>query len=314
MSLQSNGSTTALYIDTSQNVGIGTSSPSYKLSVTSSSSPVSIMQTTATASGYDFAFNNAPNANSGASILWHYGVAQSSNNCGIIQFNYTGGSGSSSNSLGLGVYNNNNIITLNGNGNMMLGTTSTNNYDTETGTLHIASGGNTNGRAVITFGASSTASQNWHMVMGDNSSSVNWYNANYGSGTIEVYFKTNGGIANYSGNNVNLSDERVKKNIQPAGNYLDKICAIPVKTFEYIDDKRNLDGETLGVIAQDVEKIAPELVDATGFGETPQDGVPLKSIYQTDLQYALMKAIQELKTIVDAQAAEITALKAKVGA
>jgi len=36
------------------------------------------------------------------------------------------------------------------------------------------------------------------------------------------------------------------------------------------------------------------------------------SIYQTDLQYALMKSIQELKTIVDAQAAEIAELKAKV--
>jgi hypothetical protein len=35
-------------------------------------------------------------------------------------------------------------------------------------------------------------------------------------------------------------------------------------------------------------------VDVSGFGETPEDGVPLKAIYQTDLQYALMKAIQEL--------------------
>jgi 2-polyprenyl-6-methoxyphenol hydroxylase-like FAD-dependent oxidoreductase len=33
------------------------------------------------------------------------------------------------------------------------------------------------------------------------------------------------------------------------------------------------------------------------------------SIYQTDLQYALMKCVQELKAIVDAQGAEIAALK-----
>jgi hypothetical protein len=37
------------------------------------------------------------------------------------------------------------------------------------------------------------------------------------------------------------------------------------------------------------------------------------SIYQTDLHYALMKSIQELKAIVDTQATEIAALKAKVG-
>ena len=38
------------------------------------------------------------------------------------------------------------------------------------------------------------------------------------------------------------------------------------------------------------------------------------SIYQTDLQYALMKSIQELKAIVDAQATRIASLEAKVGA
>jgi hypothetical protein len=64
------------------------------------------------------------------------------------------------------------------------------------------------------------------------------------------------------------------------------------------------------VIAQEVEAVAPELVDLSGFGETPEDGVPLKAIYQTDLQYALMKSIQELKAIVDAQAVRIAALKA----
>jgi hypothetical protein len=94
-----------------------------------------------------------------------------------------------------------------------------------------------------------------------------------------------------------LSDERTKKDIADAGNYLDKICAIPVRTFLYKDQT---DSElNLGVIAQEVEKIAPELVDVSGFGETPEDGVPLKAIYQTDLQYALMKAIQELKAEVD---------------
>jgi len=38
------------------------------------------------------------------------------------------------------------------------------------------------------------------------------------------------------------------------------------------------------------------------------------AIYETDLKYAMLKAIQKLKTLVDAQAAEITALKTKVGA
>jgi len=129
------------------------------------------------------------------------------------------------------------------------------------------------------------------------------------STTTRAEIRSNGGLANYSANNVNLSDERTKKDIQLAGNYLDKICAIPVKTFLY-KDQTDTD-LNLGVVAQDVETIAPELVDKSGFGETPEDGVPLKAIYQTDLQYALMKCIQELNAKVEAQAVRIAALESK---
>ena len=81
-----------------------------------------------------------------------------------------------------------------------------------------------------------------------------------------------------------------------------------MRTFLYKDQTDTQ--LNLGVIAQEVESVAPELVDVSGFGETPKDGVPLKAIYQTDLQYALMKSIQELKAIVDAQAVRIAALEA----
>ena len=132
--------------------------------------------------------------------------------------------------------------------------------------------------------------------------------------------KNDGGISNYSANNVNLSDRREKKNFAPSKSYLDTVCAIPVQTFNYIDqDLENDSGLTLGVVAQDVQAVAPELITESNWGTQDEPKMRL-SIYQTDLQYALMKSIQELKTIVDAQsalitgqAAEIVALKAKVG-
>ena len=80
-----------------------------------------------------------------------------------------------------------------------------------------------------------------------------------------------------------------------------------MRTFKYKDQTD--DQLSLGAIAQEVEAVAPELVDASGFGETPQDGIPLKAIYQTDLQYALMKCIQELNAKVEALTAEIQTLK-----
>jgi hypothetical protein len=122
--------------------------------------------------------------------------------------------------------------------------------------------------------------------------------------------RSNGGIANYSANNVNLSDERTKTDIQDAGNYLAKICSIPVRTFKYKDQSDDI--LNLGVIAQEVEAVAPDLVDVSGFGETPEDGVPLKAIYQTDLQYALMKCIQEQQAIIEQLKADVAALKGKV--
>lgn len=128
-------------------------------------------------------------------------------------------------------------------------------------------------------------------------------------GGTRAEFRSNGGLANYSANNANLSDVRTKTDIQDAGSYLSKICAIPVRTFKYKDQTDDL--LNLGVIAQEVEAVAPELVDVSGFGETPEDGVPLKAIYQTDLQYALMKCIQEQQAIIETLTNRITALENK---
>ena len=129
------------------------------------------------------------------------------------------------------------------------------------------------------------------------------------STALRASIRSNGGIANFSANNVNLSDRREKTNFAPAKNYLDVICAIPVQTFNYIDQNIEEDpGETLGVVAQDVQAVAPEMVMESNWGTKEEPKMRL-SIYQTDLQYALMKSIQELKAIVDAQAAEIAALK-----
>ena len=122
--------------------------------------------------------------------------------------------------------------------------------------------------------------------------------------------RSNGGIANYSANNVNLSDRREKTNFAPAKSYLDVICAIPVQTYNYID--QNLeedDGLTLGVVAQDVQVVAPELVTESDWS-VEKDGSKMRlSIYQTDMQYALMKCIQELKAELDTAKEQIAALQ-----
>lgn len=67
-------------------------------------------------------------------------------------------------------------------------------------------------------------------------------------------------------------------------------------------------GLTLGVVAQDVQAVAPELVTESNWGTKEEPKMRL-SIYQTDLQYALMKCIQEQQAIIQSLTARITALE-----
>jgi hypothetical protein len=129
------------------------------------------------------------------------------------------------------------------------------------------------------------------------------------SSATRLAVRANGGIENFSGNNVNLSDRREKTNFAPAKSYLETICAIPVQTLNYIDQNHEEDpGLTLGVVAQDVQEVAPELVMESNWGTAEEPKMRL-SVYQTDLQYALMKCIQEQQAIITALTARVEALE-----
>jgi hypothetical protein len=137
-----------------------------------------------------------------------------------------------------------------------------------------------------------------------------YYGYDQNAAAVKFYVLQNGGIGNYSGNNVNLSDRREKTNFAPAGSYLEKICAIPVQTFNYLNQNMENDpGLTLGVVAQDVQAVAPELVSESNWAEDGKEPKMRLSIYQTDLQYALMKCIQEQQTLINQLTARITALE-----
>jgi len=128
------------------------------------------------------------------------------------------------------------------------------------------------------------------------------------TGGARAALRSNGGFANYSANDVNLSDRREKTNFAPATSYLDKICAIPVQTFNYIDQNMETDGGlTLGVVAQDVQAVAPELVMESNWASKDAEPKMRLSIYQTDLQYALMKCIQEQQAIIESLKARLDA-------
>jgi hypothetical protein len=123
------------------------------------------------------------------------------------------------------------------------------------------------------------------------------------SGAVRMEVRSNGGIANFSANDVNLSDVRLKTDIVPAASYWDKVKAIEVVTYRYKDQTDP--ALNLGVIAQQVQSVAPELVDTSGFGKPQEGGAPYMAVYQTDLGFAAIKALQEVM-------ARLEALEAKV--
>jgi hypothetical protein len=122
-------------------------------------------------------------------------------------------------------------------------------------------------------------------------------------GVIRATIRSNGGLANYQANDVNLSDIRTKKDIAPLESYWDKFKAIEIVKFKYKDQTH--DDFNIGVIAQQVEEIAPEFVDVDGWGDTQNDKDPLKSIYTSDLHHATIKVLQEAM-------AKITTLEEKL--
>ena len=97
----------------------------------------------------------------------------------------------------------------------------------------------------------------------------------------------------------NTSDVRLKTNLQPLENTLNKLLGINTYTFNWIDETDRVD---LGMIAQEVEQIFPNLVFTNNV-----DGY--KGIHYDKFSSILTKAIQEQQAIIETQASEIEQLK-----
>ena len=88
-----------------------------------------------------------------------------------------------------------------------------------------------------------------------------------------------------------LSDERLKDNIKPIENCLQKVMALDAVEFEWNDLQETYSGKDIGLIAQQVERIAPEIV------ETRKNGY--KAVSYQKIVALLVGAIKEQQGIID---------------
>ena len=154
-----------------------------------------------------------------------------------------------------------------------------------------------------------------HSATNNDSMIVIGYNST-GKGDSTGFINAGGG-ANYAGNNSaswsTTSDRRIKKNITDNTIGLDEINQIQVRNFEYrtVDEIVDFDnaeaavvekeGLQLGVIAQEIEEVLPNVVSTTSQG--------VKSVDPDNITWHLVNAVQELTTQVETLKQEVATLK-----
>jgi hypothetical protein len=165
---------------------------------------------------------------------------------------------------------------------------------TDTGTL-ITLGSNTNINGTIYASGTPLVSGSSQITLssttgGDTSANVQFGSLGIGmaaSGTAGRIDATNDIVA-YSS-----SDRRFKENITPIENALEKINQIGGYEFDWKDENKiehGYEGHDLGVIAQEIEAIAPELV------QTRENGY--KAVKYDKLVSVLIQAVKELSAKV----------------
>jgi hypothetical protein len=106
----------------------------------------------------------------------------------------------------------------------------------------------------------------------------------------------------------NNSDRRLKDNIADLPYGLKEIKQIQPKTFTWKNDCKEHPTTILGVIAQDIQRIIPEIISE---GTPDEDGVSYLGIDSTGLTHVLINAVKELSAQVDQLTQRLAALEVK---
>jgi hypothetical protein len=301
LTLQSAG-TTAVTIDTSQKVGIGTSSPNANLQVNGG------IQVTGT-----------PTIGStGVGVEIGYGLVNASE--GAIQaYNRSGGAWINMDYSALAhkfLANNSEAMRIDSSGNVCIGTNSA-----FQSCILTAQRANTTSNSLVenlqNTAATSTSKTNSPIIRISSNGSgadaclqvtdavANNYYFGGNSGGAYVVANSNGVRLSNGGTSwASDSDERVKDIIEPISNALTKVNTLRSVIGKYKTDDESIRRSFL--IAQDVQAVFPEAVVAQ------QDEIGTLSLAYTDVIPLLVASIKELKAINDTQAETITALTARV--
>jgi uncharacterized membrane protein len=160
------------------------------------------------------------------------------------------------------------------------------------GTFTVGGAANLNGGIADSAGTRMDSGGGWFRTYG----STGWYN---GTHSVGMYATEAGYVTTYNNAGVKAtsfvyySDEKLKDNIKPLQSSLEKVRQLNGYTFNWKSNGR----ADIGVIAQEIEKVYPDLV------QTDPEGI--KSVEYGNLVAPLIEAIKELANNLDALATRV---------
>jgi hypothetical protein len=285
LGLSTNG-TNAVYIDSSQNVGIGTTSPSSYglltvLSSTAGSAKISIQDTSTGAAAplLQFGLNSSTGFNSSdAARVWSTGVSAT-----VASLNFSAYNGSAPTAAQM-------VLSA---GRLIIG------------------GSNINGRVQSQTPAAYTES---NFRSDSATASGTTWNHFYGTSSTNtvanIIIYGNGNIQNANNSYGAISDIKLKENIVDATPKLASLMQVKIRNYNLKSD--NGTNKQIGVIAQELESIFPSMVDTTIDRDIDNNEIGItKSVKYSVFVPMLIKAMQEQQSMIVDLTARITGLEAK---
>ena len=125
---------------------------------------------------------------------------------------------------------------------------------------------------------------------------------NAGGATVRAEIRSNGGLANYQANNVNLSDRNSKKDISPAADTWNCLKEWEIVNYRYKDQPDDAD-LNLGVIAQQVAENCPEVITVFQEAKPATEDRPAQEerlgVKEQQMYWMAIKALQEAQVRIE---------------
>jgi hypothetical protein len=145
------------------------------------------------------------------------------------------------------------------------------------------------GQTTVLFQNPAYTIGNWSLT-GKNTGTQVTSSFDFNIGVATIFTLWGGGNAQLGGTLSQASDLRLKKNVVTINNILSKISQLRGVTYNWIDNSKDT-AQQIGFIAQEVEKVFPQLVKTDNKG--------IKSVAYSNMAPVLLEAIKEQQKQID---------------